>query len=460
MKADLLAGLIVKLIVCKFGGTSLAYAARYSRCMKILLSDPRKLFAVASASGKRSKHDKKITDLLIDSHKCAALNNKEEFEKTINQVIRRFADIQNKLRLDVDLLPELKKMREEIYKRAQTGEPDDYAQSRGEYFSARILANLLGWKFVDAKDIIFFRKDGKVDFKKTYRAIRKNCLCGKVVIPGYYGTNFSGNIKVFSRGGSDITGSLAAAALNASLFENWTDVDGVFMVDPKIIRNSKINSEIEFGELRELAYSGASVIQHEAILPVKEKGIPILIKNTFNPNAPGTLIVGERKIKRGEIITGVASKNGNIVFDCSCDMLHSIRGIAWKILGVFNRNKLSVEHIPTGIDTVSVVVLKGALSDEKIESIKNSIKKILGKSGKVSASNNLSLVSVVGKGMVGKIGVLATATIALKNAKINNRMVTQGHTETNITFGVNDKDSINAVYAIYGAFMKKYKVAA
>lgn len=435
------------IITAKFGGTSLADAAQIRKAASIITSDPSRRFIVASAPGKRYPDDIKITDLLYKSHSQAM--NGEDYSETLDQIAGRYEEIAKELGIDFDIGSEIEAIRENL----ASGTSADYPASRGEYINSKIIAKFLGWPFVDAAEIIFFNDDGLLDEARTFStAGEKLARLERAVIPGFYGSMPDGSIKTFSRGGSDITGSIIARSVNASLYENWTDVSGMLSADPRIVSSPKVIGYITYTELRELSYMGASVLHEDAVFPVRKAGIPINIRNTNRPGDNGTLIASSLPpgIIRGPV-TGIAGRKGFSSIRVEKSQMNGETGFGAKLLYIFAKNGIPFEHCPTGIDTISVVV-NSALFDTKREEILREIKNSL-EPDFITIEKNLAAIAVVGEGMVNKKGTAAKVFSALAGAGINIRMIDQGSDELNIIVGVDDSDYENAIRALYAAMI-------
>lgn len=443
--------------VLKFGGSSLADANQFKKVKDIALADSERKYIVVSAPGKGKRSSHKVTDLLLMCYQLAShdLNFNEIYEIIKNT----YKQIVDELNLSVDIDRILKNIHDEI----QNGASKDFTASRGEYINAILLANYLDWNFVDAKDIIFF-KNGDLDEDKTEKKIAKILQDNPyTVIPGFYGSDENGKIKTFSRGGSDITGSLIANALKSEIYENWTDVSGFLVADPKIVENSKTIDYITYRELRELSYMGAPVLHEDSIVPVKKYGIPINIRNTNAPRDKGTTIIpnyDDEKITNN--ITGIAGKRGFSVITIEKTFMNTEYGFFRKIMSVFETNEIPIEHMPSSIDTVSLIVDTGKIV-EKLDKIIEEIK-IYTNPKSISVEHGISLIAIVGKGMVNSKGTSGKIFTALGQNDVNVRMISQGSSELNIIIGVLDKDFKKAIKSIYEAFnwgvmMKKYNVA-
>ncbi len=436
----------MKVKVAKFGGSSLADAAQFRKVKAIMLSDEARLFVVPSAPGKRTYKDEKITDLLYRCHKLASSG--EHFEEVFDVIAQRYIDIAQELELTLDIRPYLQIVWADI----KHGASADYAASRGEYLNGLLLANYLGFTFVDAADVIRFTAEGKFDAEGT-QALMQQKLAGKqrVTVPGFYGAQPDGSIKVFPRGGSDISGAIVARGVNADLYENWTDVSGFLMADPRIVNDPKPIRSITYSELRELAYMGATVLHEDSIFPVRQACIPINVRNTNAPEEPGTLIIPDDDGKPlGGKLTGIAGRTGFTVIAIAKDNMHSEVGFGYKVLSVLKNHNISFEHIPTGIDTMSVV-----LADSQLEGKRNAVLDELMQvceSDCVEIHDNLALIATVGRGMVHSIGIAAKLFGALAKSGVNIRMIDQGSSEMNIIVGVESDEFPTAVRAIYEAF--------
>lgn len=432
--------------VTKFGGSSLANAEQFKKVIDILKADPQRRYAVPSAPGKRFSGDDKITDLLYKCHDIATAG--KSIDQVFDIIRSRCINIAQDLGLDYSPEEEL----EQIRKNIQKGERRDYVASRGEYLNGLILAHALKWDFIDAADVIFFDQNGIFDSEKTHAAMAERLAKhAYAVIPGFYGRRADGSVKTFSRGGSDITGSIVARAVNAELYENWTDVSGFMVADPRIIDNPAIIRTVSYRELRELSYMGATVLHEDAIFPVSHCGIPINIKNTNHPEDRGTMIVSDNggDVRDG-VVTGIAGRKDFTVITLEKDMMNTERGFGRKVLSVFEDYAVSFEHMPTGIDTMSVVVSDKELYGKK-ENILNSLKSKVHPDS-IVLEDNLAIIAVVGKGMVRAIGTAGRVFSALSRKNINIRMIDQGSSELNIIIGVDNSNFEGAISAIYHEF--------
>lgn len=431
-------------IVTKFGGSSLADSVHFKKVKNILESNPERKYIIPSAPGKSSFKDFKITDLLYLCH--AHVKSGISLDDVFKLISERYKSIVDDLNLNLDLTSYLNIIKTDI----ENGASVDYTASRGEYLNGIILANYLNINFIDAKDVIKFNKYGTLNIEETYVAL-KNKLSNyeRAVIPGFYGSNEHGDIVTFSRGGSDITGALVAASINAKLYENWTDVSGFLMADPRIVNNPKKIKTITYGELRELSYMGASVLHEEAVFPVRTSGIPINIRNTNEPENEGTLIVSN-EIKHENTITGIAGKQNFTVLSIEKSMMNSELGFCRKILTILEQNGVSFENMPSGIDTVSVVISDSNLKN-KTEIIVEEIKRACNPDS-VVVYPNMALIATVGTGMAYTKGVASKIFTALAESDINIRMIDQGSSEINVLVGIENDDFEKGINTIYKAF--------
>ena len=431
--------------VVKFGGSSLADASQFKRAAEIIKGDPQRRFVVPSAPGKRFSDDKKITDMLYTTYETASKG--QDITEIFGEIKTRYDDIIRDLALDMSLDVEFAKIKNGIINKAGR----DYAASRGEYLNGLIMAKYLGFPFIDAAEIVFFNNNGTFDAERTNIVMKRTLeKYETAVIPGFYGSMPNGTIKTFSRGGSDITGSIVARAAEAVLYENWTDVSGFLMADPRIIKEPKPIDIITYRELRELAYMGAQVLHPDSIFPVRVAKIPINIKNTNIPTDKGTLIVHHTDTLSENTITGVAGRKSFVVITLEKDMMNTEIGFVKKVLEVFEKYNINFEHLPTGIDTLSIII-----SEQDGETYKDVLFKEL--QAKVNPDSieyqkSLSLIAVVGRGMIRAKGTAARVFKAIAEAEINVRMIDQGSSELNIIIGVNDNDFEKAMRAIYNEF--------
>jgi len=434
--------------VAKFGGTSLADADQLRKVRSIVRADPERRYVVPSAPGKRTSADRKITDLLYLCH--THVNQNVPFEEVYGIISERYLEIVRDLNLKLDLRPHLA----EIKKKVSEGATADYTASRGEFLNGLVVAELLGYEFVDPCDIIFFDDRGRLDAAKTQEATSRRLKnVERAVIPGFYGSSRDGKVKTFSRGGSDITGAIIARGVGADIYENWTDVSGLLMADPNIVKNPKPIDTVTYRELRELAYMGANVLHDEAVFPVREASIPVRIKNTYRPDDPGTLILQDADpITHTGTITGIAGKKGFTVIVIEKALMNKELGYGRRILSVLEVNGISFEHMPSGIDTISLVISDQQL-DKKLDKVIREIKAECAPDS-VEVFPNMALVATVGRGMAHTPGIAAKLFTALGNEKTNVRMIDQGSSEINIIVGVENEDLERAVRAIYSAFVK------
>lgn len=435
-------------IAAKFGGTSVASSAQIRKVKEIVDADKRRRVVVVSAPGKRNKDEAKVTDLLYLCQELAEAPT--DFSGTFAEVKNRFLEIESELGVDAGVGPALDKFAEEL----KTGVTRDYVASRGEYFNALIIAKFLDAEFVEPFESIRILNNGLVD-PDTYSALQER-LSGdshRYVIPGFYGKGPNGKVKTFSRGGSDITGAIAARAIEAIAYENWTDVSGLLMTDPRIVENPDPMVEVTYRELRELSYMGASVLHDEATLPVREAGIPIHIKNTNQPDHAGTRIVPRlsNPEEKGSAIAGIAGKDRFAMVCIEKMLMNKELGFISRLLDIFRRQGVSVEHIPSSIDGINVIVDQenlGGRLDDLVEEIKTTLRP-----DKVKVVTDLALIAIVGEGMNHSIGISARAFAALSRAQVNVRVINQGASEVNIIVGVSPQDFHNSVRALYGEFV-------
>lgn len=432
-------------IITKFGGSSLADADQFKKVKNIILSNSCRKVVVPSAPGKRHSKDFKVTDLLYlcQSHIESSIPLDDVFDLIAN----RYKKIVSKLDLSLDICSYLDKIKKDI----ENGASKDYAASRGEYLNGIILANYLDFDFIDAKDVIFFNKYGSIDKDLTYTSLRKALENGrKAVIPGFYGSDIHGNIITFSRGGSDVTGALVSASINADLYENWTDVSGFLMTDPKIVNNPKQINKITYRELRELSYMGASVLHEESVFPVRDAAIPINIKNTNMPEDPGTLIVKDMEPDYNNPIKGIAGKKDFTVISIEKAMMNSELGFCRKVLSILEQNCVSYENMPSGIDSVCVVISDSQLMN-KTDIIVDEIKRTCNPDS-ILVHPNMALIATVGNGMSSNKGIAAKIFTSLSESNVNIRMIDQGSSEINILIGVENDDFEKGINSIYNAF--------
>ena len=436
--------------VAKFGGSSMADAGQYKKIRDILLSDPTRRVVVVSAAGKRDKNDHKITDLLYLCH--AHTQYGVDCTGVFEMITSRYLEIRDELNIQLDLETEFAALKKRLDAKSVT---QDELVSRGEYFSAKLMAAYLGFQFIDAVEWVKFNLDGTVDQETSYEALRKLVILGKgAVIPGFYGLMPDGHIRTFTRGGSDITGALAAAALNADVYENWTDVSGILMADPRIVDDPQAIPQVTYDELRELSYSGAQVLHEGTIFPVREKNIPLNIRNTNAPEDNGTMIKEkfDTPCDPDRFITGITGKKDFTIISLSKRGMANQVGVLRKVLTVLERHKISVDYVPNGIDNVSVVM--------STEDVAPYLYTILGEIQQevepdtLDVHDQIAVVAAVGRRMAFQPGVSGRLFAALGEAGINIRMINQGPDELNIIFGVDNRDFKAAIRVLYNSFVK------
>ncbi|MDR1247406.1 MAG: aspartate kinase [Clostridiales Family XIII bacterium] len=435
--------------VAKFGGSSVADAIQIEKTRRIIESDPERRYIVVSAPGKRFGSDNKVTDLL---YLCKAqIDLSAPYDQVFQVIVDRFTAMSVSLGLNVNLANHFA----EIKSRLESEPSADYIASRGEYLSAIIMAKYLGYDFVDTAELILFDKKGRLLNDETAAALKAALLRReRAVLPGFYGGYPDGRIRTFSRGGSDITGALVAEAVGADVYENWTDVSGFLMADPRIVKDAKAIGRVTYMELRELSYMGASVLHENAVYPARRANIPINIRNTNEPDNPGTVITadeGERD--PSDIITGIAGNKDFSVIAVYKNMMSVEVGFVRKMLSVFEEYNIPIEHVPSGVDTVSIVIAKKYLADKLPEIIEEFERKL--RPDSIEIFEDMALIATVGKGMAARPGVSATLFSALYEAGVNIRMIDQGSSEMNIIVGVENKDFEVAIRAIYKAFVKE-----
>ena len=435
--------------VLKFGGSSMADATQFAKVKSIVESDGSRRVVVVSAAGKRFKDDHKLTDLLYLCH--AHLKYGVSCDSVYQMIVDRYTAIRDELHLNVDLESEFAALRRKMDK----GISQDELVSRGEYFAAKLMAAYLGFAFLDSELWLKFKLDGSVDQEATYEALRHAAEGRKVVIPGFYGTMPDGSIKTFSRGGSDITGALAAAALDADVYENWTDVSGFLMADPKIVPDPEPIERITYSELRELSYIGAQVLHEGTIFPVREKNIPLNIRNTNQPDHPGTMIresFEEVEMPGDRFITGIAGKKDFSVITVTKNGMSSELGILRQMLEVLEKYQVNVEYLPSGIDSVSLVVASDK-AQPCLYQMMGDLQKAV-KPDSIHVTDNMAIVAAVGRKMAFKPGISGKIFATLGENGINIRMITQGPEELNIIVGVDNKDFASAIRVLYNSFVK------
>lgn len=433
-------------IVVKFGGSSLASAEQFKKVYDIIKSDDARRYVVPSAPGKRFSDDTKVTDMLYECY--AAASKGKDYKPVLDKIKERYNGIINELGLSISLDKEF-----DIMETCFVGKAGrDYAASRGEHLNGMLLADYLGYEFIDAAEVIFFDDNGNFDADKTDETLSARLAnVEHAVIPGFYGSMPNDTIKTFSRGGSDVTGSIVAKAVKADLYENWTDVSGFLVADPRIIDNPKVIKTITYKELRELSYMGATVLHEDAIFPVRKEGIPINIKNTNAPEDEGTMIVESTSKKPDYTITGIAGKRGFITVNIEKAMMNSELGFGRKVLEEFEKNGISFEHMPSGIDTMSVLVHQAEFEAKEQEVLAGIHRNTHPDS--IEIESDIALIAVVGRGMQATRGTAGRIFSALAHAHVNVKMIDQGSSELNIIIGVKDEDFEKALRAIYDIFV-------
>ncbi len=433
--------------VVKFGGSSLASAGQFKKAARIVRADKTRIYVVPSAPGKRFSSDTKVTDMLYGCYGAAI--REKDFTEQLEAIKARYQEIIDGLKLSMSLEDEFKTIRENFGKKIGR----DYAASRGEYLNGKIMAAYLGFEFIDAAEVVRFDKEKVFDDETTNTLLAERLRNSSgAVIPGFYGAMEDGTIVTFSRGGSDITGSLVALAVQADLYENWTDVSGFLIADPRIVQNPKAIETITYKELRELAYMGASVLHEDAIFPVRKAGIPINIRNTNQPEDKGTLIVEGTCRQPRYTITGIAGTDSFVSITIEKSMMNSEVGFCRKVLQVFEENEISIEHMPSGIDTMTIFVHKD-IFEEKEQQVIAGIHKAV-HPDHIELESDLALIAVVGRGMKATRGTAGRIFSSLAHAHINVKMIDQGSSELNIIIGVRHDDFKNAIRALYEIFVE------
>ena len=437
--------------VVKFGGSSLASAEQFKKVGRIIRKEESRKYVVPSAPGKRTPDDTKVTDMLYSCYGIAILDHdeyEEEVEKQLLAIKARYDEIIQGLGLSISLDDEFKTIRTNFSRKIGR----DYAASRGEYLNGIVMAAYLGYEFIDAADVIKFDEDGNFDSEKTDAILSARLAkTERAVIPGFYGSMPDGRIKTFSRGGSDVTGSIVAKAVHAEMYENWTDVSGFLIADPRVVKNPKSIDVITYRELRELSYMGASVLHEDAIFPVRKEGIPINIRNTNAPEDKGTLIVEDTCRKPRFVITGVAGKKDFASITVEKAMMNSEVGFCKKVLEVFEENDISIEHMPSGIDTMTIFVHQDEFEEKEQKVIAGSHRAV--EPDFLELESDLALIAVVGRGMRATRGTSGRIFSALAHANVNVKMIDQGSSELNIIIGVRNHDFSVAINAIYDIFV-------
>lgn len=432
--------------VVKFGGSSLASAEQFEKVGRIIRADQERKFVVPSAPGKRDSKDTKVTDML---YACYALAEEgKDFKAELKAIKERYQEIIDGLKLDLSLDDEFKTVEKNF--KAKAGQ--DYAASRGEYLNGIIMANYLGFEFIDSASVIFFKDNGEFDAEKTNEILAERLAqCEAAVVPGFYGAYADGRVKTFSRGGSDVTGSIVARAIKADVYENWTDVSGFLIADPRIIKDPVAIDTITYRELRELSYMGASVLHEDAIFPVRQEGIPINIRNTNAPEDNGTWIVGSTCQKSKYVITGIAGKKGFCSINIEKDMMNTEIGFGRRVLQAFEDNGISFEHVPSGIDTMTVFVHQDEFMHKEQKVVAGLHR--LANPDVIDIESDLALIAVVGRGMKSTRGTAGRIFSALAHKNVNVKMIDQGSSELNIIIGVANADFETAIQAIYDIFV-------
>ena len=433
--------------VAKFGGSSVADGIQLKKLKDIIQADPDRKYVIVSAPGKRYSGDSNITDLL---YMCQTQRQHNiPYDQLFQVITDRYSAVKYNLNIDVDLDSRF----EEIKGNLEKGCSEDYIVSRGEYLSAILVAAYLDFDFVDTQPLIFFDKRGRLMAEETNAALAEELAKHeRAVIPGFYGSSKeTGEVKVFSRGGSDVTGSVVARAVQADMYENWTDVSGLLMADPRIVKDPEPISRISYVELRELSYMGASVLHEDAVFPARKAGIPINIRNTNEPEDPGTIITTEAEEDQQKIISGVAGNKDFTVIAIYKNMMNKEVGFLRRVLTVLEDMDINFEHVPTGIDTISVVISNDEL-DGKLEDVVDALERQLNPDD-ITVHENISLIAAVGTGMNRRLGTAAKMFSALAEAGVNIRMIDQGSSEINIIVGVDTEDFEKAIRAIYNAFV-------
>ena len=440
--------------VVKFGGSSLADAKQFEKVAAIIKSDSKRKYVVPSAPGKRFSDDIKVTDMLYKC--CEKAGSGIDFSEDFQLIKNRYNDIISQLGIDMSLDDEFEKIISELKARPAK----DYAASRGEYLNGKVLAKYLGFNFIDAAEVIIFDTKGSLLLDDTVKAIRARVKgLENAVIPGFYGRTTEGIVKTFSRGGSDVTGSIVANAVRADIYENWTDVSGFLVADPRIVQNPDVISVITYRELRELAYMGASVLHEDAIFPVRSAGIPINIRNTNRPEDDGTMIVSDdfdfSRESMKHTITGIAGRKGFSTINIEKAMMNSEKGFGMKVLKVLFDNGVSFEHMPSGIDTMSITVDSSEFEPVREKVIAGIRKEV--SPDHIDVEDNIALLAVVGRRMKNTRGTVARIFASMAHARINVKMIDQGSSELNVIIGVSENDLPEAIRRIYDMFINSEK---
>ncbi len=432
--------------VVKFGGSSLASARQFQKVGDIIRADKTRRYVVPSAPGKRNSKDEKVTDMLYTCYEAASTGG--AYKKILERIKERYQEIIDGLDLNLNLDHEFDTIEQNFVK----GIGRDYAASRGEYLNGIVMANYLGYEFIDSAEVIFFDENGNFESELTNKELSERLEhVERAVIPGFYGSKHDGTIKTFSRGGSDVTGSIVARAIHADLYENWTDVSGFLVADPRIVEDPAVIETITYKELRELSYMGAGVLHEDAIFPVRREGIPINIRNTNKPEDKGTLIVESTCRKPHYTITGIAGKKGFCAINIEKAMMNAEVGFGRKVLQVFEKYGISFEHMPSGIDTMTIMVHQSEF-EEYEQSVIAGIHRAV-EPDSVELEADLALIAVVGRGMKATRGTAGRIFSALAHARVNVKMIDQGSSELNIIIGVKNADFETAIKAIYDIFI-------
>ncbi len=436
-----------QIVVAKFGGSSLADTGQFRKVKGILDADPARRYVVPSAPGKRGSADEKVTDLLYRC--CEKAGAGEDYAADLMKIRMRYQEIAAGLGLEISLEKEFAVMEQAL----ADGAGAQYAASRGEYLNGILLAAYLGFEFVDAAEVICFDKDGRFEAERTNVFLKERLIeIERAVIPGFYGADDAGSIHTFSRGGSDVTGALVARAVQADLYENWTDVPGFLLTDPGIVGHPKKIDAMTYAELRELSYRGATVLHEDAVFPVRREGISIRICNTNDPGGTGTLICRETSPENEETITGIAGKKNFVAISIAKNRMNAQPGFCRKMLEAFEENAIAFEHMPSGIDTISVILSREEYNRKK-EALMDSLRRLL-QPDKITVDEDMALVTVVGKGMRSQSGIAARFFTALGMAGVNIKMIDMGSNEINCTIGVSNHDFETAIRALYDALVE------
>lgn len=432
--------------VVKFGGSSLASARQFKKVGDIIRADKARRYVIPSAPGKRNSKDEKVTDMLYACYDAASSG--ASYKKTLEKIKGRYQEIIDGLDLNLNMDHEFDTIEENFVK----GIGRDYAASRGEYLNGIVMANYLGYEFIDAAEVVFFDENGVFEADSTNKELSERLAhVERAVIPGFYGARHDGTIKTFSRGGSDVTGSVVARAIHADMYENWTDVSGFLVADPRVVEDPEVIETITYRELRELSYMGASVLHEDAIFPVRKEGIPINIRNTNKPEDKGTLIVESTCRKPRYTITGIAGKKGFCAINIEKPMMNAEVGFGRKVLEVFEKYNISFEHMPSGIDTMTIMVHQDEFEEYEQSVIAGIHRQV--EPDSVELESDLALIAVVGRGMKATRGTAGRIFSSLAHARINVKMIDQGSSELNIIIGVKNADFDAAIKAIYDIFV-------